>query len=274
MIEKDHPQLSVRAQARLLGINRNRLQSSRSVSLADAAMMRVLDELHTDEPTYGTRRLSALLQRRGCPAGRDRLRRLMRLMGIEAIFPRPRTSLPNPQQVKHPYLLRDLTVERPDQVWCADITYIPMWRGWAYLVAVMDWHSRAVLGWALSNSLDAGFCVAAFQQAVGVSGRAPEILNTDQGCQFTSREWLEALEAHEGLRVSMDGKGRWLDNVFIERLWWSLKHEDIYLKEYRDLAELEEGIRRWMRRYNRHRPHQSLGYATPWECYRPATEAA
>jgi putative transposase len=271
MIEKDHPQLSVRAQAGLLGVNRNRLCSARTASLQDLAIMRELDELHMEEPTYGARRLAATLRRRGRAVCRDRLRRLMRLMDIEAIFPRPRTSLANSQHPKFPYLLRDLKIERPDQVWCADITYIPMWRGYAYLVAVMDWFSRAVLGWALSNSLDATFCVAAFQEALGVSGRAPEMLNTDQGCQFTSREWLSALEVHEGLRISMDGKGRWLDNVFVERLWWSLKYEDIYLREYRDLVELEEGIGRWMGRYNRFRPHQSLGYATPWEWYRPTT---
>jgi putative transposase len=276
MIEKDHPQLSVRCQARLLGVNRNRIEPPERVCEADLAVMRELDELHMEEPTFGSRRLGVLLRRRGHVVGRARLRRLMRWMGLEAIFPRRRTSQANPAHAKYPYLLRDLKVTRPDQVWCADITYIPMKRGYAYLVAIMDWHSRTVLAWRLSNSLDTRFCVEAFDEAVRTSGCAPEIFNTDQGCQFTSQEWLGALEAHPGLRISMDGKGRWLDNVFVERLWWSLKYEDIYLREYRDMAELEKGVRRWMRHYNLHRPHQSLDYATPWECYRPrpATEAA
>jgi len=276
MIEKDHPQLSVRRQARLLGVNRNRLEPPERMSAEDLLFSRILDEVHMDSPTYGTRRLRVELGRRGYPVGRGRLRRLMRRMGIEAIFPKPRTSLAERQHTKYPYLLKDLEVQRPDQVWCADITYLPMSRGYAYLVAIMDWHTRAVLAWKLSNTLEAGFCVAAFEEAVRTTGRVPEIFNTDQGCQFTSREWLEALASHTGLRISMDGKGRWLDNVFIERLWWSLKHEDIYLRAYRDLAELEEGLGRWMNHYNHRRPHQSLGYQTPWACYRPsvATEAA
>lgn len=276
MIEKDHPQLSVRRQAELLEVNRNRLEPPARISAEDLLFSRILDEVHMDSPTYGTRRLRVELGRRGYHVGRGRLRRLMRRMGIEAIFPKPRTSLADRQHTKYPYLLKDLRVERPDQVWCADITYIPMRRGYAYLVAIMDWHTRAVLAWKLSNTLDAAFCLEAFEEAVRSSGRAPEIFNTDQGSQFTSREWVEALKAHEGLRISMDGKGRWVDNVFIERLWWSLKHEDIYLRAYRDLAELEEGVSRWMNHYNHRRPHQSLEYQTPWACYRPsaATEAA
>lgn len=276
MIEPDHPQLSVCRQAELLDVNRNRLTPPRDLSEEDLALMRELDELHMEEPTFGTRRVLATLERGGRRVGRGRLRRLMRRMGIEAIYPRPRTSLPNVQNPKYPYLLRNLKVNRPDQVWCADITYLPMKRGYAYLVAVMDWCTRALPGWKVSNTLDASFCVAAFEQAVRNSGTIPEIMNTDQGCQFTSREWLDILRAQEDLSISMDGKSRWIDNVFVERLWWSLKYEDIYLREYRDLAELEEGVARWMERYNHRRPHQSLGYATPWERYRPGrtTEAA
>lgn len=269
MIERDHPQLSIRRQSELLGVNRNRLEVPARVSEEDLLLMRILDEIHMDEPTFGTRRLRAMLSGRGYRVGRGRIRRLMRRMGIEAIYPRPRTSLANRQHPKYPYLLKDLKVERPDQVWCADITYIPMRRGYAYLVAIMDWHSRAVLGWKVSNTLDTRFCLEAFAEAVRTSGRTPEIFNTDQGCQFTSREWIEALESCEGLRISMDGKGRWLDNIFIERFWWSLKHEDIYLRAYADLSELEQGVGRWLKRYNHRRPHQSLDYQTPWSCYRP-----
>jgi putative transposase len=273
MIERDHPQLSIRRQSELLGVNRNRLEVPAGVSEEDLLLMRILDEIHMDEPTYGTRRLRVGLSWRGYHVGRGRIRRLMRRMGIEAIYPRPRTSLANRQHPKYPYLLKDLKVERPDQVWCADITYIPMRRGYAYLVAIMDWHSRAVLGWKVSNTLDTRFCLEAFVEAVRTSGRTPEIFNTDQGCQFTSREWIEALESCEGLRISMDGKGRWLDNIFIERFWWSLKHEDIYLRAYADLPELEQGVGRWMKRYNHRRPHQSLDYQTPWSCYRPCPAA-
>ena len=268
MIEKDHPGLSVRRQAEMLGVNRNRLESRPRVSKADLAAMRVLDEIHTRWPFYGQRKLLVLLREAGFDVGRKKVRRLMRLMGIEAVAPKRRTSVPDASHAKHPYLLADLEVSAPDEVWCADITYVPMERGFAYLVAIMDWHTRSVLSWRLSNTLDTRFCLEALDEAVRVAGRTPGIFNTDQGCQFTSREWTGKLESL-GVRVSMDGKGRWLDNVFIERLWRSLKCEDIYLKDYRDLAALAAGLRTWFDEYNHLRPHQAHGYRRPWALYRP-----
>ena len=273
MIDKDHPGLSVRRQAEMLGVNRNRLTSAPKVGPEDLAIMHAMDVIHTRWPFYGQRKLLVLLREAGFKLGRKKVRRLMRLMGMEAVAPKRRTSLPDDNHRKFPYLLGGLDVTAADQVWCADITYIPMERGFGYLVAIMDWHTRAVLAWRLSNTLDTRFCLEALAEAVLVAGRAPDIFNTDQGCQFTSREWIAALEAL-GVRVSMDGKGRWLDNVFIERLWRSLKCEDIYLKSYGNLVELEAGIRIWVDEYNHLRPHQALGYQRPWWLYRPETGLA
>lgn len=273
MMERDHSQLSLRRQAHLLAVNRNRLESRPRITGEDRRLMRDLDELHTRWPVYGQRKLQFELGRRGWRVGRKRVRRLMRRMGLEAIAPKPRTSQPSPDHKKYPYLLRGLPVPRPDQVWCADITYLPIHGGFAYLVAIMDWHSRAVLAWRISNTLDAGFCVAAYQAAVRAAGGAPEIMNTDQGVQFTSREWIAVVEGG-GARVSMDGRGRWLDNVFIERLWRSLKCEDIYLRDYGDLVELERGVKRWLHDYNHERIHQGLAYARPWDVYRPEKNLA
>ena len=273
MMEIDHSQLSIRRQAQLLEVNRNRLDPKPRISEEDRRLMGDLDELHTRWPVYGQRKLMIELRRRGWSIGRKRVRRLMRVMGLEAIAPKPRTSQPSPDHKKYPYLLRDLAVERPDQVWCADITYIPLHGGFAYLVAIMDWHSRAVLAWRISNTLDAGFCVATYQAALRVAGRAPEIMNTDQGVQFTGAQWIRAVEG-SGARVSMDGQGRWLDNVFIERLWRSLKCEDIYLRAYADLVALERGVTRWLTEYNHERIHQGLDYARPWEVYRPEKNLA
>jgi putative transposase len=273
MMERAHSQLSLRQQAQLLAVNRNRLEPRPRITGEDRRIMRDLDELHTRWPAYGQRKLQFELGRRGWRVGRKRVRRLMRLMGLEAIAPKPRTSQPSPDHKKYPYLLRDLPVTRPDQVWCADITYLPIHGGFAYLVAIMDWHSRAVLAWRLSNTLDAGFCVAAYQEAVQIAGRAPDIMNTDQGVQFTGRQWIAVVEG-SGAQVSMDGRGRWLDNVFIERLWRSLKCEDIYLRDYGDLVALETGVRRWLNDYNHERIHQGLAYARPWDVYRPEKNLA
>lgn len=273
MIEKDHPGLSIRRQAELLGVNRNRLGASSRASEEDLRVMRDLDELHTRWPVYGQRKLLRELRVRGWQIGRKRVRRLMRLMGLEAIAPKPKTSIPDAGHRKYPYLLRDLEIVRPDQVWCTDITYIPMGLGFAYLTAIMDWHSRAVLSWRISNTLDTRFCLEALAAAVRVAGRAPDIVNTDQGCQYTSAAWTGAVEVL-GAKVSMDGKGRWVDNVFIERLWRSLKCEDIYLRDYRDLAELERGVARWMDDYNHRRIHQALDYQRPWDRYRPQADLA
>ena len=231
----------------------------------------MIDEIHLEAPAFGSRKIRDLLEvEHGMKMSRGRVRRLMRVMGLQAVYRRPRTSLPGKgsEHKVYPYLLGEREVTEPDQAWCADITYIPMGRSFAYLVAVMDWRTRAVLSWKLSNTMDTGFCVEAFQQAVKVAGRAPEIFNTDQGSQFTAKVWRDQLESH-GVRISMDGKGCWVDNVFIERLWRTVKYEEIYLREYRDLHDLERALERWFERYNTWRPHDALGGARPWEVYRP-----
>jgi putative transposase len=230
------------------------------------ALMRRLDELHLEHPVYGSRKLGVLLRREGLEINRKRVVRLLRLMGVEAIYAKPKTSLPEPGHLIYPYLLRDLEVTGPDQVWCLDITYVPMATGFMYLVAVMDWWSRYVLGWRLSNTMDAAFCVDAWEAALRVGRQAPLISNTDQGSQFTSPMFLDAVES-AGVDVSMDGRGRWLDNRFIERLWRSVKYEDIYVQDYGDGLSAGRGLGRWFDRYNKERPHQALDYATPAEVY-------
>jgi putative transposase len=203
------------------------------------------------------------------------VRRLMRFMGLRATYPRPRTSIPAKDHPKYPYMPRDLAIERPNKVWCSDITYIPMRKGFAYLVVIMDWHSRAILGRRLSNTLDTSFCLGALRDAAKTAGTRPEILNTDQGCQFTSSAWIDLAESN-GSRVSMDGRRRLIDNVMVERFWRSLKYEDIYLREYRDLVELDVGLTAWIDFYKHKRRHQGLGYKTPWATWqgKPAGQAA
>lgn len=267
LIDRDHSQLSIRRQAALVSVNRRRLEAvERAPSESDLALRRGIDELHLEYPVFGSRRLVRMLSRRGVHVGRDRVRRAMRVMGIRATYRRPRTSIKSPENPIYPYLLRGLPIDRPNQVWCSDITYIPMARGFAYLVVIMDWHSRAVLSWRLSNTLDTGFCIEALEQAHRVAGRWPEIMNTDQGCQYTSLSWTSVLKEAE-VRISMDGRGRWLDNVMVERLWRSLKYEDVYLRAYGDLVELEAGLERWLDHYNHDRPHQSLAYQTPMQVW-------
>lgn len=266
-IERGHPQLSVRRQADLLHVNRNRLQSkAREVTGEELELCLEIDKLHLVRPYYGSRRIWKDLRARGYEVGRGRIRRLMRRMGIVATYPKPRTSLKSPENKVYPYLLRDLDIDRPNQVWCSDITYLPMRRGFAYLVVVMDWHSRAVLGWRISNTLDTEFCLQALRDARAVAGCWPEIMNTDQGCQYTSKAWTGMLE-DAGVKVSMDGKRRWVDNVFVERLWRSLKYEDIYLREYLDLVHLEDGVGQWLAFYNHERRHQALDYEPPWSVW-------
>jgi len=279
LVEKKHPKLSVREQCKILGVARSALNYKPvEESAEDTRIMRILDEIYTMDPSVGSRRLPTVLERdHGIKANRKRIQRLRRKMGIETIWCRPRrTSIPDNGHRKYPYLLRDRVVEYADEVWCADITYLPMAHGYAYLCAVMDWHSRKVLGWAVSNTMDAALTEKAVAAAVAQCRSLPEIFNTDQGSQFTSPEWTGRLEGL-GIKVSMDGKGRWMDNVFIERLWRSYKYEDLYLKEYATLAELEIGIRQWMERYNTWRPHQNLGNQTPARVYetnrKPATPA-
>ena len=263
MIDDQHPKLSIRKQAWLLGVNRNRLQARQTRTLKeDEKIMRRLDELHTKWPFLGQRRLIEELRDQGIVIGRKRMRRLMKTMGIEAIAPKPPMSIPAPGHKIYPYLLRHTRVTDVDQVWCADITYIPMAHGHVYLTAIMDWHSRAVISWELSNTADTAMCLRALHRAFA-SGRRPAIFNTDQGSQFTNREWISEIKSR-GIKVSMDGKGRWIDNVFIERLWRSLKYEKTRLWSYETIVELEIHIREWMGYYNHRRKHQHLNHQAPW----------
>jgi putative transposase len=257
-----HCSLSIRRQCQLLGLARSGVyRTPAPANDNDLALMRRIDELFTAWPFLGSRRMARMLRGDGEAVNRKRVQRLMRLMGIAALGPKPRTSKPALGHRTFPYLLRGLRIDRPNQVWAADITYLPIGRGFLYLVAVMDWASRAVLSWRLSNTMDVSFCVEALEEALARFGK-PEIFNTDQGSQFTSAAFIGVLE-QAGIQISMDGRGRWMDNVFIERLWRSLKHEDVYLKGYADGREARHGIAAWIAFYNRSRPHQALGYATP-----------
>ena len=257
MLDRAHAGLSIRRQRRLLGLARSNVyRPAPAADLGEHSIMRRLDELYLVWRFFGSRRMTAMLRAEGYLIKRKRVRRLMRLMGLTALGPKPQTSKPAPGHKIYPYLLRELVIERPNQVWAADITYIPIGRGFLYLVAIMDWASRAVLAWRLSNTLDAEFCVRALEEALARSGR-PEIFNTDQGSQFTSSGFTSVLQ-RTGVRISMDGRGRWLDNVFIERLWRSLKYEEVYLKDYADGREARAGIAAWIAFYNTTRPHQAL----------------
>ena len=233
----------------------------------DLLIKRLLDELYMRDPCLGVRRLVTVLERDyGLKVNRKRLKRLRDEMGQQTIYCRPRTSIPDDGHRKYPYLLRKLAVTRPNQVWCADITYVPMERGHGFLCAVMDWHSRKVLGWALSNTMDAALCLEALEQALKTTGQVPEIFNTDQGSQFTGAEWIGRLEGL-GVRVSMDGRGRWMDNVFIERLWRSVKYECVYLHGHGTITALRQELAAWFGRYNSWRPHEHLGNLTPSSVY-------
>jgi putative transposase len=261
MIDRGRADLSVRRQCALLGLARSGVyRRPAAPDPEQLALMRWLDEQYLATPFYGSRRMTVELRRPGRPVNRKRVQRLMRLMGLEALSPKPKTSRAAAQHRVYPYLLRAMTIDRPNQVWAADITYIPMARGFLYLVAVMDWYSRYVLAWRLSNTMDNAFCLDALDDALR-RGR-PEIFNTDQGAQFTSIAFTDRLET-AGVRISMDGRGRWLDNVFVERLWRSLKHEEVHLKAYANGLEARIGIGQWLRFYNDRRPHQALGYETP-----------
>jgi putative transposase len=235
------------------------------------ALMRLLDELHLEHPVYGSRRLTVLLNQRGHEVNRKRVRRLLQVMGIEAIYPRRKINGPGEAHEIYPYLLKGLEISGPNQVWCSDITYVPMAYGFMYLVAVMDWWSRYVLAWELSNTMETEFCIRAWERALEHAGCAPLISNTDQGAQFTSPGFIDAVQS-AGVEVSMDGRGRWVDNRFIERLWRSVKYEDIYLNDYGDGLAAGRGLGRWFGIYNEERPHQGLGNATPARWYRDAPE--
>ena len=263
MLDRDHPVLSIRRQCDLLWLSRSGVYRAKPPDGEpdDLALMRRIDELFLAHPFLGSRRIALMLSAEGARINRKRVQRLMRTMGIAALGPKPRTSTPAPGHKIFPYLLRGLRIDRPNQVWAADITYIPIGRGFLYLVAIMDWASRAVLSWRLSNTMDTSFCVAALEEALARFGK-PEIFNTDQGSQFTSAAFTGALIA-AGITISMDGRGRWMDNVFIERLWRSLKHEDVYLKGYADGREARGGLAAWINFYNGRRPHRALGNRTP-----------
>jgi putative transposase len=272
MIERAAPGLSVRRQCALLGLARSGVyRVAPAPDPQDLALMRRIDELYLALPFYGSRRMTLALKAEGHAVNRKRVQRLMRTMGLEARVPRPGTSRRAPGHPVHPYLLNGLVIERANQVWAADITYIPMARGFLYLVAVMDWASRAVLAWRLANTLDVSFCVEALEAALARHGR-PEIFNTDQGAQFTSAAFTGRLAA-AGVAISMDGRGRWLDNVFVERLWRSLKYEEVHLKAYADGREARAGIGAWIAFYNEHRPHQALGYRPPMAVWRAGVTA-
>ena len=277
MVEPDEPSLSIARQCRLLSIRRSSFYYRRKpVKAEDLELMRLMDEQYLKTPIWGSRSMRNHLRRLGYKINRKRVQRLMRLMGLEAIYPKPRTSRPHPDHKIYPYLLRDLSIKRANQVWAADITYIPMTRGFMYLVVVMDWYTRKVLSWRLSNTMEADFCVEALQEAIGRYG-CPEVFNTDQGAQFTSEAFTTVLKDND-IAISMDGRGRVQDNIFIERLWWTLKHHYLYLRSFANGSELRAGLRDWFSFYNQERFHQSLDDRTPDEVYyalpHPLAEAA
>ena len=265
MIDRAHD-LPITRQAEVLNISRGIVYyRPRPVPEADLVIMRWLDRLHLEFPFAGSRMLRGLLAAEGCKIGRRHVKTLMQRMGIEALYRRPRTTKPEPGHKVYPYLLRGLSIERPNQVWAMDITYIPMARGFVYLAVVLDWFSRRVLSWRLSITMEASFCIETLEDALARHGK-PDIFNTDQGSQFTGQAFTGALAGH-GIAISMDGKGRALDNIFVERLWRTVKYEEVYLRDYTSPREARQGLRDYFLFYNEARPHQALGYRTPAETY-------
>ena len=269
--------LSVMNQCQLLNISRSSFYyKPKPIKEQDLQLMRLIDEQYLKTPSWGSRSMRNHLRRLGYKVNRKKVQRLMRLMGLEAIYPKPKTSRPHPQHKVYPYLLRNLEIDAPNQVWAADITYIPMSRGFMYLVAVMDWYSRKLLSWRVSNTLDSDFCVQAVEEALSRFG-APEIFNTDQGAQFTAAAFTDLLKSHH-VSISMDGRGRVQDNIFIERLWWTLKYQYLYLWSFANGTELRQGLGQWFKFYNAERSHQALDNLTPDEVYfdlpHPFSEAA
>jgi putative transposase len=266
LVEPKHPGLSISRQCALLDLSRSSwYHEALGESATNLALMRLIDEQFLETPYYGARQMARYLRRRGYWVGRKRVRRLMQKMGLMAIYQKPRTSKPHPQHKIYPYLLKGMDITHSNEVWCADVTYIPMRQGFLYLVAIMDWYSRKVLSWRLSNTMDADFCSEALREALGTHG-TPLIFNTDQGSQFTSFEFTQVLK-DANIRISMDSKGRWMDNVMIERLWRSLKYECVYLHAFETGSEVRNGIESWIKRYNEERPHSSLDDRTPHEAY-------
>jgi putative transposase len=266
LIALGHPQLSLVRQCQLVGMARSSFYyQPRGESEFNLHLMRLIDEQYLRTPWYGSRQMKRHLCRQGYAVNRKRIARLMTLMGLLAVVPGPHTSKPHPRHPVYPYLLRGVTIDQPDQVWCADVTYIPMAHGFIYLMAIMDWFSRRVLSWRLSNTQDVEFCLEALQEATERFGAAI-IFNTDQGSQFTSEEWTKQLKNHD-MRISMDGKGRWMDNIFIERLWRSLKYECVYLNAFETIPDAKQQLGTWIDYYNHERPHSQLKDRTPNEVY-------
>jgi putative transposase len=266
LIEPDHPQLSIVRQCELLDLARSSYYYEPvPESEEDLLLMRLLDEQYTRTPFYGMRKMVVFLQQQGYTVDRKRVRRLMRLMGLETIYPKPHLSLPGEQSIRYPYLLRGMNINRIHQVWSCDITYIRLARGSVFLMAIIDWFSRFVLAWELSITLDTRFCLEALDRALEAA--QPEIFNTDQGAQFTSHDWTSRLR-ESGIRISWDGRGRALDNIFVERLWRSVKYEEVYLKDYQTVSEARNELAAYFQFYNYERYHQSLDYKTPFEVYR------
>ena len=266
LIDSGHLGLSIVRQCELVSVSRSTFYREPAPETAlNLTLMRLVDEQFLETPWYGSRQMMRYLRRQGHTVGRERVRRLMAKMGLAAIYQRPRTTIPHPAHRIYPYLLHDLVIDQPNQVWCTDITYIPMRRGFLYLVAVMDWSTRKVLSWRVSNTMEVDFCIEALEEAMDLFGR-PAIFNSDQGSQFTSPRFTEVLIA-AGARISMDGRGRWMDNVFIERLWRSLKYECVYLHAFETGSELRAGLTWWIDYYNSRRPHSGLNGRTPDEAY-------
>jgi len=266
MIEFENPDISIVRQCKLFKISRTSVYyKPKGEKPENLKLMRLMDEQYLKTPTHGSRSMVTFLKKLGYDKNRKRIQRLMRLMGLEAIYPKKKTSKPNPAHKIYPYLLRNLCIDHPNQVWAADISYLPMEQGFMYLVAIMDWHSRKVLSWRVSNTMDSDFCVSALKEAIQNYGR-PEIFNTDQGSQFTSESFTKVLKDND-IKISMDGRGRFQDNIFIERLWWTLKYHYFYLRTFENGSKLRNGLKSWFQYYNRERFHQSLENWTPNEIY-------
>lgn len=266
MIDFQNPDVSIVRQCKLFKISRTSVYyKPMGEKPENLKLMRLMDEQYLKTPTHGSRSMVTFLKKLGYDKNRKRIQRLMRLMGLEAIYPKPKTSKPNRAHKIYPYLLRNLSVDHPNQVWAADISYLPMEKGFMYLVAIMDWYSRKVLSWRVSNTMDSDFCVTALKEAIHNYGR-PEIFNTDQGSQFTSESFTNVLKDKE-IKISMDGRGRFQDNIFIERLWWTLKYHYFYLRTFENGSKLRHGLKNWFQYYNRERFHQSLEDWTPDEIY-------
>jgi putative transposase len=266
MIDFKGSQISIADQCSLLSISRSSAYyKPKQIKTKDLDLMRIIDEQYLETPFYGSRSMRNHIRRLGWTINRKPIQRLMRLMGLQALYPKPRTTKPHPENKVYPYLLRGLAIDCPNQVWAADITYVPMSRGFMYLVAIMDWHSRKVLSWRVSNSMDADFCAEALEEAIGKYG-CPAIFNTDQGSQFTSELFTNILKENN-IQISMDGRGRFQDNIFIERLWWTVKYQYLYLRAFDDGKDLKQGLTKWFRFYNHERSHQSLDNCTPDEVY-------